>query len=465
MRPDRNAFKKSLAFFLLAAILSYLALAGRAEALIIGSDMWGIDFRFNNPGARANAMGGAFIGLADDATAAYANPAGLTILDKPELSLEYKASDNKVIIEDDRGQTDYKNKLNGASFISFVYPSDKITVAVFQHKLMDINSKFEFWARSNRSTPFPGEKPPTTTPTTPPANGGTTPPTPTDPGTGPADPGTGPADPPGEQTTYSKQKINIEMDVDTYGIGVGVKLAKSFSLGMAVGFDQLDYYMELRNRKMSNNQDINDRLLVINDNDTAEHYTFSCLWNPIGNLNIGAVYRLSPKFNVRVTENQYNETDQTFTTSWDRETKVKLPDSYGLGLSYRFLSNYTVAVDADYVEYSDLSDDVIEGTDGKRVKEVEAPDKLEVHAGFEGAFIAFDIPMALRCGYYYRPGHRFEFVAQNQEFRKKLTAGEDDHIFSLGFGLVPNEQFQLDLAASAGEFEKSGIVSVVYRFK
>lgn len=39
------------------------------------------------PGARPLAMGGAFIGVADDATAAEANPAGLTILTRPEVSL------------------------------------------------------------------------------------------------------------------------------------------------------------------------------------------------------------------------------------------------------------------------------------------------------------------------------------------------------------------------------------------
>src|SRR5436190_21290490 len=47
-------------------------------------------FSFVNPGARSTAMGGAFIGLADDATAAEANPAGLTILTKPEVSFEYR---------------------------------------------------------------------------------------------------------------------------------------------------------------------------------------------------------------------------------------------------------------------------------------------------------------------------------------------------------------------------------------
>src|SRR5712692_1213566 len=47
-----------------------------------------VQFNFSNPGARSLGFGGAFIGLADDATAAYTNPAGLTNLSKPEISFE-----------------------------------------------------------------------------------------------------------------------------------------------------------------------------------------------------------------------------------------------------------------------------------------------------------------------------------------------------------------------------------------
>ena len=66
-------------------------------AILIGLSGWptaaqeavlAIEFDFSNPGARSLAMGGAFVGLADDATAAYANPAGLTALLQPEVSLE-----------------------------------------------------------------------------------------------------------------------------------------------------------------------------------------------------------------------------------------------------------------------------------------------------------------------------------------------------------------------------------------
>jgi hypothetical protein len=47
-----------------------------------------IPFDFLNPGARSLALGGAFTGLADEATAAFTNPAGLVQLSRPEVSLE-----------------------------------------------------------------------------------------------------------------------------------------------------------------------------------------------------------------------------------------------------------------------------------------------------------------------------------------------------------------------------------------
>ncbi len=46
------------------------------------------ELSFSSPGARSMGLGGAFVALADDATAAFANPAGLVQLLKPEVSME-----------------------------------------------------------------------------------------------------------------------------------------------------------------------------------------------------------------------------------------------------------------------------------------------------------------------------------------------------------------------------------------
>ena len=64
-----------------------MALAGE---LPNNESMSGLQFNFSPPGARSLAMGGAFLGRADDATAAFANPAGLTNLFSPEISAEVR---------------------------------------------------------------------------------------------------------------------------------------------------------------------------------------------------------------------------------------------------------------------------------------------------------------------------------------------------------------------------------------
>src|SRR3954467_3589297 len=69
------------------ALLLLIAIPTFAQNVDIES-LSGLQFNFGNPGARSLGMGGAFLGLADDASAAEANPAGLTILRKPEISVE-----------------------------------------------------------------------------------------------------------------------------------------------------------------------------------------------------------------------------------------------------------------------------------------------------------------------------------------------------------------------------------------
>ena len=71
---------KSARSWLLIALLSTGAMAQQGPS--------SLEFSFSNPGARSLGFGGAFSGLADDATAAFANPAGLVQLARPEVSVE-----------------------------------------------------------------------------------------------------------------------------------------------------------------------------------------------------------------------------------------------------------------------------------------------------------------------------------------------------------------------------------------
>ena len=59
--------------FILIALVTVPALAQNTDI----ESLSGLQFNFGNPGARSLGMGGAFLGLADDASAAEANPAAL----------------------------------------------------------------------------------------------------------------------------------------------------------------------------------------------------------------------------------------------------------------------------------------------------------------------------------------------------------------------------------------------------
>src|SRR5260370_322495 len=78
---------RKICFFLAINAAFTLQLAAQNTDI---ESLSGLQFNFGNPGARSLGMGGAFLGLADDASAAEANPAGLTILRRPEVSLEVR---------------------------------------------------------------------------------------------------------------------------------------------------------------------------------------------------------------------------------------------------------------------------------------------------------------------------------------------------------------------------------------
>jgi len=123
----------------LVLAVGYLLLA---SGMVLGAGIQAaesIQFSFSPPGARSLALGGAFLGLADDATAAFTNPAGLVRLTRPEVSAEGRNSSYKTPYTDhghlfgaptgfgvddvpglvSKTTTDTRQELG---FASFVYP-------------------------------------------------------------------------------------------------------------------------------------------------------------------------------------------------------------------------------------------------------------------------------------------------------------------------------------------------------
>src|SRR5712691_7511276 len=125
--------------------LRWLAVAACISAPIAAQNtdiqsVQGLQFNFSNPGARSLGMGGAFLGLADDASAAEANPAGLTILAKREISIEVRYYGEQQVLPTagmfpDIQRTAFKTGTMSLSFASFVMPVRKnLTVGVYYHE-------------------------------------------------------------------------------------------------------------------------------------------------------------------------------------------------------------------------------------------------------------------------------------------------------------------------------------------
>src|SRR4029078_11690320 len=96
------------------------------KGLINSETFSGFQFNFNNPGARALGMGGACVPAPDDAPAVIANPAGLVILQRPELSAEVKFTRyNNTLNAFENTQADgFSNRVRSRDFDdSFVTPS------------------------------------------------------------------------------------------------------------------------------------------------------------------------------------------------------------------------------------------------------------------------------------------------------------------------------------------------------
>lgn len=72
------------------------ALAAPAAAQVESALLSKVSFNLTNPGGKSLAMGGAFTAIADDATAALANPAGLGLLSSFEAGVSGKRSDDVI---------------------------------------------------------------------------------------------------------------------------------------------------------------------------------------------------------------------------------------------------------------------------------------------------------------------------------------------------------------------------------
>ena len=143
-------------------VLILLLIGLLAPAGVSGQDaLVPLQFSFSDPGARSMGFGGAFVALADDATAAFSNPAGLVQLLRPEVSIEgrrwsystpftvggrVEGLPSGIGIDTTAGlrTATSEDELSGLSFLSFVYPKGNWSFAFYRHEL----ANFKFFSET-----------------------------------------------------------------------------------------------------------------------------------------------------------------------------------------------------------------------------------------------------------------------------------------------------------------------------
>ena len=445
----------------LAGALALVA-AGTAGAQSNDEIQAGVQFNFSTPGARSLGLGGAFLGAADDATAAYTNPAGLAQLVAPEVSLEARAwsystryserghtpADELTGIGLDvvRGLADGEREDDAAalSFLSYTHAGRRWAAAVYRHQLAEYEASLE------SEGPFAGLR------------AGT------------------------ERVFPARSRLSLSI------AGIGVAAAARLGDGLYLGAGVARYRLQLgaRTERYFRAEPTGDPLA---DALTGNHYgpadfsaanvanlqtqqgddhglawTAGLLWRFDGRWSVGGVYRRGPDFDFRATftDGPRGLRPGEVDPSLGGAGIFHVPDAWGLGVAYRPTDAVLIALDWDRVEYSDLGDDpvnLLRAAQG-RLADFAIDDADEVHLGVEYQALGLRHPLALRLGAWLDPDHELRYTGGVHALRARFRAGEDQVHLTAGFGLVLRRA-QFDLAADFSERVDTLSVSSVVRFR
>ncbi|MEO8379156.1 MAG: hypothetical protein ABI779_08625 [Acidobacteriota bacterium] len=461
----------------LLLVISLLALPAFAQNVDIEA-LSGLQFNFGNPGARSLGMGGAFLGLADDASAAEANPAGLTILRKREVSIEARNYLEQQLFTTSGtfpavGRTAFTNHSDRVvlTFASAVLPiKNRFTVGLYYHEPLN---------NEGGGVVAPSEDP-VTGDITPLPNFFL-----------PAEANKIVGGPITRQECLDRRRSTnnpfscLEFRVDpfvsalsvrqrTYGVAGAWQVFPSFSVGATVRHQRFQEsaftfrftpQFDPKQVVVQATANVNGgNVELVEEADTTVALGFK--WTPMDRISFGGVYKQGPEFEAPLF---YADSASQFNFGQVANTKFHTPDIAGLGISLRPIPVLTVNVDAVHVKYSNLVDDFVSAVPEVRAigNPFKANDVTEIHVGAE-YFFASKIPFALRGGVWTDPAHSIEwdgplnhpnFIAEAMLYPK----GKDRTHYSIGGGLAW-PRFQIDFAYDTSDTYKVGSISMVSRF-
>jgi long-chain fatty acid transport protein len=421
------------------------ALAGAAAAQEEAPPV--IEFSFSNPGARSMGFGGAFVALADDATAAFANPAGLVNLVEPEVSVEGRVwAYSTPLVEGGRGFGPATGRgldvipglqvgestvdLGGVSFLSLVYPKGDWSFAFYRHQAANFELAGETVALF--FGPWPGF--------------------------------------PDSRARSWDYRREMSFDITAYGLSAGYRVSDDLSLGLGVSYFDTDLSLRLESFAFAEEgegwwgaqsffaPDLLVRDWSLRTDDAAWGVLAGLLWRVSEQWSLGAVYRHGPAVEGAVEERagpmHWAAPAGTVTEAGSGE--FNLPSVFGLGAAFRSRDGrLTVGLEWDRVGYSSILRDA----DPDLVLE----DGDELHLGAEYVFLRSKSVLAARLGAWLDPDHRIGYRGSGYVEQALILPGEDELHLAAGFGAVL-KRVQIDLGVDVSDLVSTTSVSAIFSF-
>jgi len=338
-------------------------------------------------GARAVGMGGAFIGVADDATAASWNPAGLMQLDKPEVSMVgtfFSWQEDLSSSAHPESDTEATNEKMNLNYLSAAYPFHyykNMVVSLNYQRLYEFEREFGYTFHT--ATP--------------------------------------------DLDLVEKKQYDQNGYVSALGFAGAIDLTHSFSLGLTVNVwtDELawdnGWEEKLHERAIGK---FSSGATVITDTHISDEYSqfrgvnfnFGFLWNITNQLTLGAVLKtpftasLRHEFTLSQYQTQVGRDDADI-ESHERTREyidLDMPLSYGMGLSYRFSDAFTAAIDIYRTHWSNYALEDSQGNrfnpiDGNPYSQSDVDDTTQIRLGAEYLIIKPKTVIPIRFGVFYDP--------------------------------------------------------------
>ena len=382
---------------------------------------------FAGVGVRAMGMGGAFVGVADDFTAMYWNPAGLAQMQRREVQVSFLRNSraNDSIFNGTPGRSELTNTRFGS--LGFVYPypvyRGSLVLAAGLTRIKDFD-----WSLNLKGD---------------------------------------------DQGLAADHALQHEGELALAGVSAAIDVSSAVSLGATLGlvsgedeavneFDWADLQNEFDEQRFLARDSFTDEYqwtpyavlgVMLRTPRDKPRYRLGATFATGGTHKIRYVFRGSPS-DTGYSSVEYDDgTVEEFSDEEARNTyELALPFEFGVGASAEALPGLTLAGSLHLAEWSQSE---YEGDDdGLRADtsfETQYRDVLRYHVGVE-----YRVPVValdLRAGYFVDP---VPFIGPRDPDSDDppIRIEEDRRFITLGAGILIDEAMQIDLAWVRGAFKQ-----------